>query len=323
MRDDFADLARQALKGAGYSMRAACRAMNYDPSYLSRVLNNKQRPSVELATALDALVGGDGKLVELVVGLTEDDRGRVSRSLDKPSQVDGGTVEAFRGVLAAQRRLEDSIGAGPVIPAAMAQLESLSVLARESRGKNRAGILSVAAEWYQFAGWLHAAEREDDRALRLLSTAEEVADEAGDGAVAAVAVSFKGYVARQRGNYLGVVRSSQAALHSPGAHATQQVFDTMQAATGYAGLNEREKARRLLDQAAHAAQECGDPPEIVYWYGAPFFHMNIGMVSVSLGDFAEAAGYLAQGLAGIPVEQRGAKWLDEYREALAMARSRA
>ncbi|GHC55806.1 hypothetical protein [Streptomyces cinnamoneus] len=36
--------------------------MNYDLSYLSRVLNGKQQPSRELAQTLDELVGSDGTL---------------------------------------------------------------------------------------------------------------------------------------------------------------------------------------------------------------------------------------------------------------------
>ncbi|MGK4904784.1 hypothetical protein [Streptomyces albus] len=45
MRDDFPDLARRALRDAGYSMKAAAREMHYDPAYLSRVLNGNSGPS--------------------------------------------------------------------------------------------------------------------------------------------------------------------------------------------------------------------------------------------------------------------------------------
>ncbi|MQS08047.1 helix-turn-helix domain-containing protein [Streptomyces alkaliphilus] len=314
---DFARIARRALRDGGYSMRAAARALNYDPAYLSRVLNGKQRPSPQLVEALDGLVGADGALRAVV--MDEEGESRVAGALTRPAGVDGRTVEALAGVLRAQRRLEDAIGPTPLIPAVRAQLEQVGTLAREARGPHRRALLAVAAEWHQYAGWLHAAVRRDARALELLSAAEELSDEAGDGTVAAVAVSFRGYVARQRGNFRGVLRASHAALHAPGAHPTQRVFDTLQAAGGHAGLGEREKARRLLGEAAEASTRVSDPPSIVYWYSPQFFQMNIGMVSLSLDDHAAAADLLSEGLRGLPAEQRGAEWTTEYRTALARA----
>ncbi len=72
----FAALARRALHEAGYSMRAAARAINYDVAYLSRVLNGKQPPSPKLAASLDRLLDTGGVLGEaLRRGLPEDPPG--------------------------------------------------------------------------------------------------------------------------------------------------------------------------------------------------------------------------------------------------------
>ena len=43
-----------------------------------------------------------------------------------------------------------------------------------------------------FIGWLHTAVRKDSRALALFADAEGLADEAGDGTIAATAASFRG-----------------------------------------------------------------------------------------------------------------------------------
>lgn len=310
----FAEVARAALRDSGYSMTAAARAINYDLAYLSRVLNGKQGPSPRLAHALDKLVGAGGTLAD--VALNAEEASRVGHAVARPSRLDAATVTALGDVLAAQRRLEDRIGAGPLSAPTLAQLENVALLAKEGRGPQRSAMLAVAAEWHQYAGWLHASVRSDSEALRLLSMAEDLSDEAGDGIVAAVAVSFKGYVARQRGNYRGVVRASYAALNTPGGHPAQQAFDTLQAATGHAGLGDRERARRLLGEAAEASTRIGEPPGILYWYSPEFFQMNIGMVSLSLGDQRMAAACLDEGLRGLPTEQQGADWTQEYRSAL-------
>src|SRR5271165_3361660 len=54
-------------------------------------------------------------------------------------------------------------------------------------------------EWMSFVGWLHTAVRKDSRALALFADAEDRADEAGDGTIAAIAASFRGYLARLQG----------------------------------------------------------------------------------------------------------------------------
>ena len=63
--DDFANRVRAALAERGISMRAVARTLNYDVSYLSRVVNGKQLPSPKLAEALDQLLGEEGSLASL------------------------------------------------------------------------------------------------------------------------------------------------------------------------------------------------------------------------------------------------------------------
>ena len=75
----------------------------------------------------------------------------------------------------------------------------------------------LLAEWMSLVGWLHTAVRKDSRALALFADAEDLADEAGDGAIAATAASFRGYLARLQGRPRGAIRASAAALATPGA----------------------------------------------------------------------------------------------------------
>ena len=80
----------------------------------------------------------------------------------------------------------------------------------------------LIAEWMSFAGWLHTAVRKDSRALALFADAEDLADEAGDGTIAAAAASFRGYLARLQGRPRGAIRASAAALatREPTPHTT-------------------------------------------------------------------------------------------------------
>lgn len=247
MTDSFGDVARRALRDAGYSATAAAKAVPVDPGYLSRVLNGKQRPSMALAEGLDRLLGTGGALAGIV--LDADEQARAARSAANPSRLDAGTVDGLAGVLAAFRRLDDSVRPDVVIPSTLAQVKEVQRLLKGARGPHRDRLAGVASETTLFGGWLLAQTRQDAQAVRLLNEAVDLADEIGDGTLAAAALNFRGYVARQQGRPQGVARWFAAAAATPGAHPAQKLGDLLQAAAGLAELGQRDRALRLVDEA--------------------------------------------------------------------------
>jgi len=320
---DFADLARRALRDSGYTMKAAARAMKYDLAYLSRVLNGKQSPSVRLAQSLDDLVGAGGALAAIV--LDAEAEKRVARSAARPSRLDAGTVDALAKVLAAYRRLDDSAKPASVIPATMAQMREVTRLLKNSRGPHRDRLAEVASEWIQFSGWMHAQVRKDAKAVALLNEALELADEIGNGTLAAQALNFKGYVARQQNRPQGIARWFAAAANTPGAHPAQRIGDYLQAAAGLAAMQERDDALRLVEQAERLTDKAAalPPPETAYWLTPSFNRLNMGLCTLELERYGDAVDHLRSGLAGLPDELRDAPWSWEHREALQRALERA
>jgi tetratricopeptide (TPR) repeat protein len=316
---DFADLARRALRDSGYSMKAAARAMNYDVAYLSRVLNGKQNPSAKLAQSLDALVNAGGALAALV--LDPDEEARVARSAAQPSRLDAGTVDALAGVLAAYRRLDDAVKPESVIPATMEQTREVTRMLKGARGPHRDSLADVASEWVQFAGWMLAQVRKDDEAVRLLNDALELADEIGNGTLAAQALNFKGYIARQQNRPQGIARWFAAAANTPGAHPAQRIGDYLQAAGGLAEMGERDAALRMVEDAERLTDKAAalPPPDTAYWLTPNFNRLNMGICVLSLGRYSEAADHLRTGLAGLPDELCDAPWTWEHKEALRRA----
>ncbi len=319
MRDDFADLARRSLRDSGYSMKAAARATNYDPAYLSRVLNGKQRPSENLALALDALVGAGGALA--ATALSDDETARVNRSAANPSRLDAGTVDALAGVLAAYRRLDDTAPPRSVIPATMAQMREVTRMLKEARGPHRDRLANVASEWTQFAGWLFAQTSEYVEGVRLLNDAVELADETGNGTLAAQALNFKGYIARQQGRPQGIARWFGAAAITPGAHPAQRIGDYLQAAGGLAEMKEQTAALRMVEDAEKLMDKAAalPPPDTAYWLTPNFNRLNMGICTLALGRYSEAADHLRTGLDGLPEDLRDAPWTWEHKDALRRA----
>lgn len=257
------------------------------------------------------------------VGDDPEQRDRLGYAAARPTLLDAGAVVAARAVLAGQRRLEDAMGPGALLGPVAGQLDTITAMLRDAGGPHRDDFGRVVAEWTTYAGWLHAALRRDAEALALFARAEDLADELDCGTIAAIATSFRGYVARQQGRPRGVIRASAAALATPGAHSTQRTFDHLQAAQGYAALGDSGRARELLDTAADMAASASEPPPAVYWYSEPFFLLNIGAGELAIGRPADAAALLRAGLDGMPADQAGAEWLEEYRDAYDAARERA
>lgn len=252
---------------------------------------------------------------------TPDDEQRLVAAAHRSVRVDAAVVESLSAILAAQRRLDDTVGPAVILPATAAQTDAVIELLRDARGEIRDALVPVAGQWVQFSGWLHAELRNDRTAVHLLTDAEDLADEAHDGTLAAQAANFKGYLARQQGNPRGIVRHFLAAYHTPGASPAQRLGDALQAAHGHALLGEDATARRLLNEAAALEERAarGLPPDTAYWLTPDFQHINIGLALLALGEHADAAEHLAAGLDSLPSDQRHADWTREYWDALTAA----
>ncbi|WP_433528633.1 hypothetical protein ACQPYA_20060 [Micromonospora sp. CA-263727] len=188
-------------------------------------------------------------------------------------------------------------------------------------GPHAAALHEVVAEWTQFVGWLHAEARNDGEAVRVLIEAANQADAVDSGPLAAQVENFRGYLERQRDNPRGIVRHFPAAYHTPGATALQRVGDAVQAAHGYALLDDRDAAVRLLGEASDLteAAEAEQAPVHAYWLTPTFSRMGLGLAYLALGDHAAGIDNLRAGLAGLPSDQRDAEWTQEYRHAPAVA----
>jgi hypothetical protein len=267
-----------------------------------------------VAAGAAALVGVCGVCGGLGAVLTPDDGERLALAADRPMRVDSAVVESLAAVLAAQRRLDDALGPAAVLPAALPQVDLATRLLQGSRGPARDALAPMVAQWIQFNGWLHA-ELGDARAIRMLSDAEEMADEIGDGVLAAQALNRKAYVARQRGRHRVAVRHYLAACHTTGAHPAQRAECMSMAAHSCAAAGERADARRLLAEAEGLARKAGDPPETVYWLTPDFHHLGIGLALAELGERAAAVEHLSAGLGALPPDQRDAQWTADFHAA--------
>lgn len=246
----------------------------------------------------------------------------VQRLLDRPERIDGAAASVLASILAAQRRLDDLVGAQAVLPSAHSHAAIMAVAADRARGPLSTQLRLVAAEWVQFEGWLLASTGRLTRAVPVLEHSAALAQELGNGPLLAQARNFLAYIARRRADAPQIVNGFLHAFHTDGAHPAQRVGDAIQAAHGHALLGQNDQARYLLDESARMAERAATlpPPQTAYWLTETFHRLNLGLAHAGLGQADVAADLLSSGLHGLPADQRGADWTEEYREALEKVR---
>lgn len=254
-------------------------------------------------------------------GINPDEQERVHEVVLAPSRVDAPSIEHLTQALYGQRHAEDSLGPTLMVDPMSAQLNMLVKVLRDTSGPHRPALMHLVGNWMNFIGWLRTALCEYPSADAKFADAEELGDELSDGVIASTGSSYRGYVALLKGNYRSAVRSTAAALATPGAHPTQLAYESLQEAQAYAGLGDRKEAKSLLHRASDLVTGAGDPPESLYWFTEPFLRLQIGMTQQAIGQHRDAVDSLSSGMAELPADQRNAEWLGEYQQALDAARA--
>jgi tetratricopeptide (TPR) repeat protein len=231
-------------------------------------------------------------------------------------------------ILGGQRAIEDSVGSAPLLSPVTAQLMTLTPMVIEARGPGRRGIVDVAAQWAQFAGWLCANTGAHDQARDWLDRAAEWSAESDNASLSANVLSYKGHLAWETRAVGPLIGLSQTAQRIQGSYPGQRAYDAGQEARGHAMAGDASAADRKLAEAAElwlrAADYPDGPPPWSYYYSPAFASLQRGIVQRLLGrDNAcrarQAVDDLTAGLSGLPDDMRFAEWAADYHYHLAIA----
>ncbi|MGH2602259.1 MAG: helix-turn-helix domain-containing protein [Dehalococcoidia bacterium] len=301
---------RAARQAAGLSLRGLARRLPMNPGYLSQIERGHRLPSADLLARLSDVLGVE---MELPAEVGE----------PVPDTLNPDVPGHLAEILARQRRLEDAIGARPLLVPTAGQLSLVTGLVVDARGSLRRPVLDVAAQWAQFGGWLHTAAADYRGAALWFDRAADWALENDDPNMISTVLNLRGYIAWKRGQLGAMLGLSQAAQRDRRATRGLLAVAAQQEARAHALLGDAEGADRKLDEAIEHA-EAADPdaePPWVYFYGADYLRMQRGRAYRYLGRYAEAAELLAAGLGALPVEMRGAEWAQSYAEDLRAVRA--
>jgi transcriptional regulator with XRE-family HTH domain len=321
---DFGDELGRLRADRGVSLHELARRSHYDVGYLSKVINGHRRGSRELALQLDKLLAADGQLVAAwdatsrppipaaplaSIAPDADLYGRITRAVADPPRVDLPVVEWLERTLDEHRRVEDTVGARPLLGLIRSQLSIVAEFIRGADGPLADRLTDLAAQYAQFLAWMCIDIRDHAAGLAWYDRACDWAQEAGNTNMAATTMSMKAHLAWSTGDPRRCVQMAQAARWydkrvTPGVQGMAAQME----ARGYALAGDARPVRALLDEAQalieRAAASPEDEPPWMYFYGENWFRLQRGMAELHLRNWDAAAALLSDGLDVLPESYR-------------------
>lgn len=321
------------MRRSDLSQRGLAHAAKISPGYLSEILGGKKAPSLQVVTALDRALGARGALIATMpIGVNDEHRDQIAAAVNNPTTVTPDTVEAFQRTLDAQRDLDDTLGSAAMLAPVDAQMSTITTMARHAAGPTRPAFMQVAAQWAQFAGWLHMSVGRWDGSATWLGHALSWAMESGDPDLTATAMSYQAHLAWLQLQAAATAGQSEAALRVAGTYPGQAAYDAFQAARAYASVGDLARADELLREADRLVEAVdgwsGEVPPWQYQRDGYVWRLERGLVLLHMAPrrpecLQGAVSELRAGVADIPQQWRGADWAAEYKVHLATGLMRA
>jgi transcriptional regulator with XRE-family HTH domain len=192
----FGEELGRLMAAGGLGVRELARLVPCNPGHISNLRNGRKRPSPQVAARLDDILGAGGELSALagakprvpvpaleLPGIMPDPElfDRITRAVVDPPRVDVPVVEWLEHTLAEHRRVEDTVGSGPLFGVIRSQLLMVAEFTRSAHGALTDRLVDLAAQYAQFLAWMCVESRDHAAALAWYDRAHDWAAQAGNG----------------------------------------------------------------------------------------------------------------------------------------------
>uniref|UniRef100_A0AAU2AAZ4 Helix-turn-helix transcriptional regulator n=1 Tax=Streptomyces sp. NBC_00093 TaxID=2975649 RepID=A0AAU2AAZ4_9ACTN len=272
---DFSRAAKRELESRGMSLRALAKAIHYDVSFISRVFNGKQKPSIELAECLDRLWG-----TQLADFLKEPAR------IAEPSSND-----YVRNAVAHFLEHDNRHGGDHVADAAKqvwkAEHNSLATYDDKRR-------LSDVAEIAEVAGWLLFDANRQEEARQAFIESRYLAELAGDKPMQWFALDMLAMQDVQNGNPGEALKISEELMTNPRVPGRVALLGRVRHARALALTGDRTRTLDAVERAQGALQDSisARDPQWAWWVDEMEVIGHRGESLISLGDHKAAVPHL-------------------------------
>jgi transcriptional regulator with XRE-family HTH domain len=211
------------------------------------------------------------------------------------------TAEWIGRVLAEHRRAEDEVGGRDLWPVVRSQLDTVTQLIPHASGEAADRLLLLAAEHAHWVSWVAWHEQKRGAALAWIDLGHGWAVDGGHTDMASWTQRVRAYYSLDYGDPVRALRTAEAARFvgprplSPAAEAAA----VHQAAMAAAACAERDRARRLAEEAHELALRVpdeGDRPGWLYWLDPARALLQLADVAYACHAWADAAQGLREAL---------------------------
>ena len=230
-------------------------------------------------------------------------------------------IETLRQLRRALIDADNLLGPDGVLPAVQGQIQVIRQLRAGRRGADRQALLTMQAQYAEFAGWLHQDARDFQAAGFWLDRALEWSHAAADREMATYVMARKSQLAGDMSDAVGAIDLAAAAAGMARKGSRLKATAATYGAHGYALAGQRTACMRAIDGAREMAGRLDDNPESPWatWLDGAYIDVQRGRCLSALGDHAKAATVFQQAIRDLPTAFRRDRGVYLAREALAHA----
>lgn len=304
---DWPTLIRRYRALAGISQQRFGELVGMDQGYVSRLERGRARVTSEdvVARFVEGLqvpieLGGVQTRHGVVWDPPAELRERIAHA-QAVGRTDLRTADWISRVLAEHRRAEDEVGGRALWPIVRSQLDTVTQLIPHSSGDAADRLMLLAAEHAHWLSWVAWHEQRRGPALAWIDLAHGWAVDSGHADMASWAQRVRAYYSLEHGDPVRALRTAEAARFvgprplSPAAEAVA----VHQAAMAAAALSERDRARRLADEAHGLALRVPDEqdrPGWLYWLDPLRAQLQVADTAYACRAWSDAASGFAAAL---------------------------
>lgn len=298
-RQDWGAILREYRRAAGISQRQLEPLVGMPQPHISAIESGRRQ--VTSADVRARIIDGLHVPPELTMVVARPDldewappvelRDRIAHG-HATGRTDLRTAEWIGDVLLQHRRDEDKIGGQNLWPVVRAQLDSVTQLIPGTSGAVADRLLLLAAEHAHWLSWVAAQHRRPGVALAWIDLAHGWAVEGGHVDMASWAHRMRARYSMAHGDPARALRTAEAALLAVGQSPAAASVAAHQASLAAAALSERDRARRLADQALELAEQApdeGDRPGWLYWLTPARARLQVADTAYACRDWRDAA----------------------------------
>jgi tetratricopeptide (TPR) repeat protein len=227
--------------------------------------------------------------------------------------------------LAALRRVliesDNQLGSASVLPVVENQVKVIRQLVQDCRGADRRALLTLQAQYAEFAGWLRQDGRDFSHAQYWLDRALEWSHMADDQEMATYVIVRKSQLAGDMGNADDAADLAEAAAQMAIPRSRIGATAACFGAHGYALAGQQAAAERAIGRALDLASDVDDGSPWAVWLVEGYIRVQQARCLGSLGQHHEAAEVFGDAIGGLPSSFRRDCGVYLGRQALEYARA--